>query len=92
MLHRTEAVRDHAGNVVRWFGTSIDIEPLKRAERELHDLKDQLYKENIALRNEISQTSTFEEIVGSSTALRLDQRLHFSLRRSAESVIPSFAS
>jgi formate hydrogenlyase transcriptional activator len=70
MLHRTEAVRDHAGNIVRWFGTSIDIEPLKRAERELHDLKDQLYKENIALRSEISQASMFEEIVGSSTALR----------------------
>ena len=26
MLHRTEAFRNEAGNVMRWFGTSIDIE------------------------------------------------------------------
>jgi len=70
MFHRTEAVRDQAGNVVRWFGSSIDIEPLKRAEHELRELKDQLHKENIALRAEIDQTSMFEEIVGSSAALR----------------------
>jgi len=28
------------GNVVRWFGTSTDIEELKRAEKELRDLVD----------------------------------------------------
>ncbi|HTO87251.1 MAG TPA: sigma-54 dependent transcriptional regulator, partial [Thermoanaerobaculia bacterium] len=42
----------------------------KRAEQELHDLKEQLHKENIALRDEITQTSMFEEIVGSSAPLR----------------------
>src|SRR5689334_15373667 len=70
MLHRTEPVRDPAGNVVRWFGSSIDIEDLKRAQYELHELKEQLYKENVALREEIDQTSMFEEIVGTSAALR----------------------
>jgi len=70
MLHRTEATRDASGSIVRWYGSSVDIEPLKRAERELHELKDQLYKENIALRDEINQTSMFEDIVGSSAALR----------------------
>ena len=63
MLHRTEPLRDAAGNVVRWFGSSIDIEDLKRAEHEL-------YKENVALRDEIHQTSMFEEIVGTSAPLR----------------------
>jgi PAS domain S-box-containing protein len=70
MLHRTEPLRDEAGNIVRWFGSSIDIEDLKRAQHELQALKDQLYKENIALRAEIVQTSMFEEIVGTSEPLR----------------------
>ena len=70
MLHRTEPLRDETGNVVRWFGSSIDIEDLKRAEHELHALKEQLYKENVALRDEIDQTSMFEEIVGTSAPLR----------------------
>ena len=70
MLHRTEPLRDAAGNIVRWFGSSIDIEDLKRAQHELHELKEQLYKENVALREEIHQTSMFEEIVGTSAPLR----------------------
>jgi PAS domain S-box-containing protein len=70
MLHRTEPVRDEAGHIVRWFGSSIDIEELKRAQHELHALKEQLYRENIALRDEIVQTSMFEEIIGTSEPLR----------------------
>ena len=39
-------------------------------KQELQELKDQLHNENIALRDEITQTSMFEEIVGSSEPLR----------------------
>jgi formate hydrogenlyase transcriptional activator len=70
MLHRTEPLREDSGKIVRWFGSSIDIEDLKRVQHELHALKEQLQKENIALRDEIIQTSMFEEIVGTSEALR----------------------
>jgi formate hydrogenlyase transcriptional activator len=70
MLHHTVPVRNGRGQIVRWFGSSVDIDDRKRAERELHDLKEQLHKENIALRDEIGQTSMFEEIVGSSAPLR----------------------
>jgi formate hydrogenlyase transcriptional activator len=70
MLHRTEPLRDDEGNVVRWFGASIDIEELKRAQHELSRLKEQLHKENIALRDEITETSMFDEIIGTSAALR----------------------
>jgi PAS domain S-box-containing protein len=42
---------------------------LERAFNEIQTLKDQLYKENIALREEIDKASMFEEIVGSSEAL-----------------------
>jgi PAS domain S-box-containing protein len=34
-LERAVALRDEAGNIVRWFGTTIDIEDRKRAEDAL---------------------------------------------------------
>jgi formate hydrogenlyase transcriptional activator len=43
---------------------------LEEAYAEITKLKDQLYKENLALREEIDQASMFEEIVGSSAALQ----------------------
>ena len=69
-LSRAVPRRDRTGAIVKWYGTLIDIDDRKRAEDELRKLKDQLHHENIALRDEISQVSMFEEIVGSSAALR----------------------
>jgi transcriptional regulator with GAF, ATPase, and Fis domain len=43
---------------------------LQRAFDEITKLKDQLYEENIALKEEIGQASMFEEIVGCSDPLR----------------------
>jgi transcriptional regulator with GAF, ATPase, and Fis domain len=43
---------------------------LMQAFEEIKDLKDQLYRENLALREEVDRTSMFEEIVGTSTALQ----------------------
>src|ERR1051325_3388764 len=58
-------------------GVSTDIperteaeRALERAYEEIRLLKDQLQKENIALREEVDKTSMFEEIVGTSPALR----------------------
>jgi PAS domain S-box-containing protein len=45
-------------------------EKLERAFAEIHALKDQLQKENIALREEVDRVSMFEEIVGASPALK----------------------
>src|SRR6185295_9827975 len=42
----------------------------KRADAEIRALKDQLYKENLVLRDEVDRTSMFEEIVGTSPALQ----------------------
>jgi len=56
-------LRDTEGRVVRWYTLLTDIDERKRAEEKLHD-------ENVALRDEIDQASMFEEIVGSSKALR----------------------
>ncbi|HKA60421.1 MAG TPA: sigma 54-interacting transcriptional regulator, partial [Gemmatimonadales bacterium] len=41
-----------------------------RLYREISALKDQLYKENLVLRDEVDRTSMFEEIVGTSPALK----------------------
>ncbi|HYM59809.1 MAG TPA: sigma 54-interacting transcriptional regulator, partial [Thermoanaerobaculia bacterium] len=70
ILVRAVSLRDDSGAIVRWYGTITDIDDRKRAEEELRQLKDQLYNENVALRDEISQASMFEEIVGSSAPLR----------------------
>jgi len=43
---------------------------LEKALEEIQLLKDQLYEENIALREEIVKTSMFEEIIGASPALQ----------------------
>ena len=70
ILVRAVPLRDDSGAIARWYGTITDIDDRRRAEEELRKLKDQLYNENIALRDEISQASMFEEIVGSSAPLR----------------------
>jgi PAS domain S-box-containing protein len=48
----------------------LDLSEQKRAEAEIRALKDQLYKENLALRDEIDRTSMFEEIVGISGSIK----------------------
>lgn len=68
---------DETGRPSRINGISADITDRKRAEADLQNallqiekLKDQLYEENVALREEIDKTSMFEEIVGESGALQ----------------------
>jgi DNA-binding NtrC family response regulator len=53
-----------------FLGAVTDISAMKNAFEEIRVLRDQLYKENLALREEIDITRMFEEIVGSSPALQ----------------------
>jgi PAS domain S-box-containing protein len=62
-LFRLSPLKDERGDVTRWYGTGTDIEDRKQAE-------DRLRQENVALREEIGQASMFEDIVGTSPALR----------------------
>jgi PAS domain S-box-containing protein len=55
-------LQDEQGRIVRWYATGTDIDDRKRAE-------DRIRNENVALREEISRASMFEEIIGSSEAL-----------------------
>jgi formate hydrogenlyase transcriptional activator len=56
-------LRDERGHVIRWYATGTDIDDPKQAEERVRN-------ENLALREEIDRSSMFEEIVGSSDALR----------------------
>jgi PAS domain S-box-containing protein len=62
-LVRYNPVRGSDGEVARWHIACTDIEERKRHEEKLQ-------RENAALREEISRSSMFEEIVGSSEPLR----------------------
>jgi transcriptional regulator with PAS, ATPase and Fis domain len=53
-----------------FLGAVTDITAMKNAFEEIRVLRDRLYKENLALREEIDITRMFEEIVGSSPALQ----------------------
>jgi DNA-binding NtrC family response regulator len=53
-----------------FLGAVTDISLVKNAFEEIRTLRDQLYKENLALREEIDITRMFEEIVGSSSELQ----------------------
>jgi DNA-binding NtrC family response regulator len=53
-----------------FVGAVMDITTMKNAMEEIQALRDQLYKENLALREEIDITRMFEEIVGSSPPLQ----------------------
>jgi len=54
---------DERGEVIRWYATSTDIHDRKQAEERTR-------QENVALREQIDQVFMFEEIVGSSPALK----------------------
>jgi len=69
VLVRTVPLRDEQGNIVKWYGTAVDIEDRKCALQEIHAQKDRLQMENLALKEEVDQVSMFEEIIGSSGAL-----------------------
>jgi PAS domain S-box-containing protein len=62
-LTRFNPLRDEQGHITRWYVASTDIEDRKRAEEKLQ-------QENFALREEIHKASMFEDIVGTSPALK----------------------
>ena len=62
-LGRGNPLKDEHGRITRWYNTATDIEDRKRAEEEIR-------KENIILREEISSTSMFEEVLGTSAVLQ----------------------
>jgi formate hydrogenlyase transcriptional activator len=62
-LIRYNPFRNEQGHLIRWYATGTDIDDRVRAEERTRN-------ENLALREQIDRDSMFEDIVGSSDALR----------------------
>ncbi len=62
-LTQFNPLRDERGEIIRWYATGTDIDDRKQAEERTR-------QENFALREQIDQVFMFEEIVGSSPALK----------------------
>jgi len=62
-LFRYNPLFNEQGRVARWFATATDIEDRKQTEQRVRN-------ENLVLREQIDRDSMFEDIVGSSEALR----------------------
>src|SRR5258707_1366856 len=62
-LIRYNPFRNEQGQVIRWYATGTDIDDRVRLEERTRN-------ENLALREQIDRESMFEDIVGSSEALR----------------------
>jgi PAS domain S-box-containing protein len=56
---------------VEFVGTVMDVTARKEAFEEIKALRDELYKENIVLREELGKTSMFEELIGTSSVLQM---------------------
>jgi formate hydrogenlyase transcriptional activator len=63
LLIQYKPMLDERGEVIRWYATGTDIHDRKQAEERTR-------QENFALREQIDQIFMFEEIVGSSAALK----------------------
>jgi PAS domain S-box-containing protein len=70
-------VFNSSGDVAEYIGTAMDVTEqriakvtLEAAFEQIKSLKERLFKENVALRDEVDRVSMFEEIVGNSRALQ----------------------
>jgi PAS domain S-box-containing protein len=61
MLHHKVALRDARGQIVRWYGSSIDIEDRKRAEEQLYRSSQELRRREayLAEAQRLSHTGSF---------------------------------
>jgi len=62
-LTRYNPFRNEQGEIIRWYATGTDIDERVRSEETTRN-------ENLVLREQIDRESMFEDIVGSSEALR----------------------
>ena len=77
-LVRTVPLRDEQGNLVKWYGVSIDIEDRKRAEEQLNSTTAQLRALSASLQSAREEEATriareiHDELGGALTSLKWD--------------------
>src|SRR5947209_11081797 len=79
-LFRYNPLLNEQGRVARWFATATDIEDRKQTEQRVRH-------ENLALREQNDRDSMYEDIVGSSEALRKVLRQVGKVARSDSTVL-----
>jgi formate hydrogenlyase transcriptional activator len=73
-------VLDEEEQIVRWYATGTDVDHRKREEERVRN-------ENVALREEVDRTSMFEEIVGTSPAVKAILRQVGQVARTESTVL-----
>jgi len=63
-------LKDEFGKIIRWYATATDIDDRKRAEQRLQSENQRLDQERIYLEEQIRSEMGFEQIIGSSPALK----------------------
>jgi formate hydrogenlyase transcriptional activator len=63
-------LEDEGGQIVRWYVTATDIDDRKKAEKRLRHENVKLTRENVYLEEQIRSEMGFEQIIGSSPALK----------------------
>ena len=69
-LMQYNPLKDEGGQIVRWYVTATDIDDRKKAEKLLRNENVRLAQENVYLEEQIRSEMGFEQIIGSSPALK----------------------
>ena len=69
-LMQYNPLKDEGGQIVRWYVTATDVDDRKKAEKLLRNENVRLAQENVYLEEQIRSEMGFEQIIGSSPALK----------------------
>ena len=69
-LMQYNPLKDEGGQIIRWYVTATDIDDRKKAEKLLRNENVRLAQENVYLEEQIRSEMGFEQIIGSSPALK----------------------
>src|SRR5215469_1884697 len=69
-LIQFDPLKDESGEIIRWYNTATDIDDRKKSEERLRNENVKLAQERVYLEEEIRSEMGFEQIIGSSPALK----------------------
>jgi formate hydrogenlyase transcriptional activator len=69
-LIQFDPLKDESDKIIRWYNTATDIDDRKKSEERLRNENVRLAQERVYLEEEIRSEMGFEQIIGSSPALK----------------------